>query len=301
MQGLLNRIRLSADEIDVRPALDSDRSILNQLTERSRRVHFNLEWWTFDRWLYPDRASDAIWLAHHHAQPIGLLLAPTDQSPVAWLRASAIADEYQAGPIFAALLERAITQLHSLAVEKIVSLAYPDWLAQLLPDADFKPLTEVITFRKNDRTLPRLADRPAPAASIRRAAWPDVEAITANDRAAFDPVWWHSAQAIAHILKMVPHFIVAEVAGRVVGHAFSDLYGGQGHLIRLAVHPDYQRQGIGQQLLIETLQFLIASGAYPLTVNTQIDNLPSQALYRRHGYRAANQPVRVLQRSLNAR
>ena len=85
----------------------------------------------------------------------------------------------------------------------------------------------------------------------------------------------------------------------MVGHAFSDLYGGQGHLIRLVVHPAYQRLGIGEQLLLDSLRYQIEWGAYPITLNTQSDNTASQALYRRYGFQPTGRPVAVMQRWLS--
>ena len=295
MQNWLNRSRLRADELEVRPALQSDQPAIYRLTESNHHVHFNLDWWTFDHWLYPDRASDAIWLATHRTEVLGLLLAPVDESPTVWLRAMAIADGYPVEPILVALLERVLPTLRAAGINQVTALAHPEWLADWLPTAQFTALTEVITFRKDDRNLARPAGRTL-AAIIRPATPQDIPAIVVNDRAAFDPVWWHSSKSIAHALQVVSHFSVAEFEGQVVGHAFSDLYGGQGHLIRLAVHPTFQRHGLGEQLAIEALNYQIAVGAFPFTVNTQSDNLPSQALYRRLGYWNVGQPVRVLQR-----
>jgi ribosomal-protein-alanine N-acetyltransferase len=292
MHSLLNRSPLSADQIDVRPAFLSDRSAINALTENNQRVHFNLDWWTFDNWLYPDRPSDAIWLAQDGRQLVGLLLAPFDNSPTIWLRSIAIANGYAADPIFTALLARVRTHLPALAINQLTALAHPQWLADLLPRVNFEPLTEVMTLRKSDRALPNRAR--LATAFIRTARLDDVPAITANDRAAFVPVWWHSSTLIAHILHTVSHFVVAELDGQIVGHAFSDIYGGQGHLIRLVVHPDYQGRGIGEQLLLESLDYQMRLDAYPFTLNTQIDNLPSQSLYRRYGYRTIGRPVHVM-------
>jgi len=158
---------------------------------------------------------------------------------------------------------------------------------------NFAVHNEIVTLRKNDRALPEI--NCAPEASIRPAVFTDVPLIAANDCAAFDRVWWHSEMATLHILQTVSHFVVAEVDGRVVGHAFSEVYGGQGHLIRLVVDPAYQRRGIGEQLLVESLRTQIALGAYPLTLNTQIDNAAAQALYHRYGFQPAGRPVKVMQ------
>ncbi len=297
MQSLLNRSSLTADALDVRPALADDRSAIYQLSETSHRVHFNLDWWTFDNWLYPDRPSDAIWLAHYRHALVGLILAPLDASPAVWLRSIAIANTMSADPIFTALLDHATPHLHAHGANQITVLAHPEWLAGLLARSNFAPLTEVVTYRKSDRLLPDPAR--VPDAIVRHATLNDAPAIAANDRAAFDPVWWHSITSIEHILRTVSHFAVAEINGRVVGHAFSDVYGGQGHLIRLVVHPEFQGRGIGELLLIEALEYQRSVNAYPFTLNTQIDNQPSQALYRRYGYREVGRPVRVMQRPID--
>jgi ribosomal-protein-alanine N-acetyltransferase len=176
-------------------------------------------------------------------------------------------------------------------------LAHPEWLANGLPRVQFTRATEIVTFRKSDRALP------SPArignALIRAAEMGDVPAITLNDRAAFEPLWWHSENSIEHIRRTVAHFVVAQIDDRVVGHAFSDVYGGQGHLIRLVIHPDFQGHGLGEQLLIESLKYQLSLDAYPFTLNTQANNLSSQALYKRYGYRVVGRPVQVMERIMS--
>jgi [ribosomal protein S18]-alanine N-acetyltransferase len=292
MQSFLNRSSLTVEEISVRPAQLSDRAAIYRLTENNHRVHFNLDWWSFDQWLHADRPSEAIWLAFDHEELIGLLAAPFEQSPVVWLRSMAIGNGYPAAPIFTALFTHARSVLLAQEAERVAVMAHPEWVDDLTQKLSFTQYNEVVTLRKSDRMVPDLTG--SPAANIRLAAPRDVALIAENDRAAFDVVWWHSAASLAHILQTVSHFVVAEIDDRVVGHAFSDVYGGQGHLIRLVTHPDYQRRGIGEQLLRESLLYQVAVGAYPMTLNTQVDNTASQALYRRYGYQLNGRPVRVM-------
>jgi ribosomal-protein-alanine N-acetyltransferase len=299
MQRFMRPVRLRADEIEVRPAQSSDQVAIGDLTENNRHTHFNLDWWTFEDWLYPDRSSDAIWIAQHDTQPIGVAAIPIDDSPVAWIRSAAVADSYEPQSIFDALIDRATSHLRAQGVSSIVSIAFPDWYAAILTAAKFTPVVNVISLRKDDRSIPGSAAPSMPDVATRPARSNDIRAIARNDRAAFDSVWWYSEKSIAHLLPIVAHFIIAEVDGQVVGHAFSDMYGGQGHLIRLAVHPDFQQRGIGERLLIESLRYQVAAGAYPLTVNTQGNNLPSQKLYQRFGYRSIGVPVRIMQRSIS--
>ncbi len=293
MQGLLNRASLTADAIDVRPALLSDRAAIHRLTENAHRVHFNLDWWSFDQWLYADRPSEAIWLAYDQQELIGVLAAPFEQSPIVWLRSIAIANSYPADPIFTALFNHARSILLAYGVERVAVLAHPEWVSDLTARMNFTLYNEIVTMRKSDRAIPEPTH--ARVARIRPAMPDDIPVITANDRASFDAVWWHSAASLEHIMKAVSHFVVADIGDRVVGHAFSDVYGGQGHLIRLVVHPAYQQRGIGEQLLVESLQYQNQLGAYPFTLNTQIDNLASQALYRRYGYQLNGRSIKVMQ------
>jgi [ribosomal protein S18]-alanine N-acetyltransferase len=297
MQGLLKHVRPGAEAIDVRPAQLADRAAIHQLTENHHRVHFNLDWWSFDQWLHADRPSEAIWLAFDREELIGLLVAPFEQSPVVWLRSIAIGHGYPASPIFTALLAHTRLTLLAQGVERVALMAHPDWVDDLTQRLSFTQYNEVVTMRKSDRVVPDLAR--SAAAKIRLAAPHDVPMIAENDRAAFDVVWWHSAASLEHILQTVSHFVVAEIGDRVVGHAFSDVYGGHGHLIRLVVHPAYQGRGIGAQLLSESLKYQSEAGAYPFTLNTQVDNVASQALYRRYGYQLTGRPVRVMQSAVN--
>ena len=75
-------------------------------------------------------------------------------------------------------------------------------------------------------------------------------------------------------------------AGRVISSASSFI-------------PDFQGHGFGEQLLIESLKYQLSRDAYPLTLNTQIDNLSSQALYKRYGYRVVGRPVQVMKRVMS--
>lgn len=298
MQNFMRPVRLKTDEIEIRPATLADRSAIDDLTENNHHTHFNLDWWTFDDWLEPNRPSAAIWIAQHLHEPIGVVAIPLDASPFAWIRSAAIADRYEPRSIFAALIDYTAPHLRSNGVQTLASIAYPEWYAGLLDASQFTPLIQIISFRKDDRAIAASTAASTPDVTTRPARSGDIPAIVVNDRAAFDEVWWYSEKSIAHLLPMIANFIVAEIEGRVVGHAFSDIYGGQGHLIRLAVHPNYQRRGIGEKLLIESLRYQVAAGAYPLTVNTQINNLSSQKLYRRFGYRVSGVPITLMQKSI---
>src|SRR5512139_644248 len=156
MQGFLSRASLTVEAIAVRPAQLADRVAIHRLTENHHRVHFNLDWWSFDQWLHGDRPSEAIWLAFDQQELIGLLAAPYEQSPVVWLRAIAMANGHSAAPVFAALFTHARSVWRAYGAEQVAVLAHPAWVGDLTLRANFTLYNEIVTMRKSDRGVPDL-------------------------------------------------------------------------------------------------------------------------------------------------
>jgi len=275
----------------MRPATLADRAALTGLTEHARRTHFHLDWWSVEDWI--KESTSGAWVALNGKQIAGTLIAPLEDAPIAWVRLIAIADDYASDDILTALFSVALESLQAAGIESLACLSHPDWLIKRLPRLGFTPFIDVTHYRKDDRSIP---DTDAPEVTIRPVTPGELPTVLANDRAAFDPIWWHTLASLQRILRDAADFIVAELDGRIIGHAFSDLYSGQGHLIRLAVHPAYQKRGIGARLLAEALTHLLAAGAYPLTLNTQVDNYTSQSLYRRFGFHPTGDSTTVMMR-----
>lgn len=87
-------------------------------------------------------------------------------------------------------------------------------------------------------------------------------------------------------------FIVAEIQGQVVGyimcrleHGFSDLkklrFARKGHIISVAVMPDFRNLGIGYSLVEQSLQALSAHQADESYLEVRTNNLPAINLYRK--------------------
>ena len=113
----------------------------------------------------------------------------------------------------------------------------------------------------------------------------DIPAVQAIDRAAF-PVPWPPS-AYDHELHHSPHsrLWVAEEDGRVVGFAVLWLILDEAHVATIAVHPDFRRRGIGQQLLQTMLAAARAAKMRLITLEVRAGNAAAQALYRRFGFR----------------
>ena len=82
-------------------------------------------------------------------------------------------------------------------------------------------------------------------------------------------------------------YLVARVGPTVVGYAGLLMIADDGHVATVAVHPDWQGQGVATRLLAELVQGALGLGANQLTLEVRVSNLAAQAIYRRFGFAPA--------------
>ncbi|RLF16495.1 MAG: ribosomal-protein-alanine N-acetyltransferase [Thermoprotei archaeon] len=81
-------------------------------------------------------------------------------------------------------------------------------------------------------------------------------------------------------------FIVAEYDKHVVGYVIGTLrWDVVGHIINIAIHPDFRRKGIGEVLMKEVMKALKKKGATMFRLEVRISNIPAQCLYEKLGFR----------------
>jgi len=86
-------------------------------------------------------------------------------------------------------------------------------------------------------------------------------------------------------------FLVAEENDQVVGYAMCRIERGiiglkkKGHLISLAVLPEYQRRGIGYALMQEVMQAMFLYDATEIFLEVRVSNIPAINLYKKMGFR----------------
>ena len=89
---------------------------------------------------------------------------------------------------------------------------------------------------------------------------------------------------------------MAEVQGRTVGFGITTtgLSGNYAHLIRVAIHPDFQGRGLGRQLVVDAVRFARELSAPGLALNTQASNRVSRRLYESLGFRQTGHTLAVM-------
>lgn len=120
--------------------------------------------------------------------------------------------------------------------------------------------------------------------TIRAARPADLRALLEVDARCFGPFWRYDRRHMDHFV-VLGRLALAEVGGQAVGYTLCTLHGDEGLLGRLCVVPESRRKGIGSALVHDAVEHVWASGGRNLTLSTQTDNAPSQALYRREGFR----------------
>lgn len=138
---------------------------------------------------------------------------------------------------------------------------------------------------------------------IRRAHSADRPRVLALDHLAFDPFWQLDEAGLIDALNATPRarFRVAvgarpdpTVATGILGYAITGRAGGHGFLQRLAVHPSWQRRGVGRALVLDGLVWLQRRGVDRASVNTQLENRKALALYEGLGFRREPRGLSVL-------
>jgi ribosomal protein S18 acetylase RimI-like enzyme len=77
---------------------------------------------------------------------------------------------------------------------------------------------------------------------------------------------------------------VENEAGELVGVVLTTHDGRKGWINRLAVHPDYRRQGLGRRLIREAEQVLHNQGLHIIAALIEHENAASLALFQQAGY-----------------
>lgn len=134
-----------------------------------------------------------------------------------------------------------------------------------------------------------------PPIPLRRGFRAYRRAILDLDHRAFGEFWRLDEMSFAEALTATPA-VRFRVAGTrpLAGYAITGLAGPIGYLQRVAVHPHRQRQGIGQALVADALQWLANRGASRAVVNTQVGNQNALKLYESMGFRLEPEGLAVL-------
>ena len=275
----------------VRPARQEDKGRILALLQRAERRHLHVDWRLPGDWLKMGVfvVAEGVQEASPAAgELVACLATGADPPPAAWVRVVALDGGLQDRSLLPALFNAALPRLRRSGVDPLGWLPQRSWPRPWLHDVGFQVINEVETFLKDDLYIPDDVRLP-PAVAVRAVCPADMPRLAAIEEAAFDPLWRHSAEALARAQSQSISFDVAELDGRVVGFQYSVPGDEEGtvHLVRLTVSPDAQRRGVASCLLAAAIDAYRQRDLCRISLNTQRDNVPSKRLYRKFGFRAA--------------
>jgi [ribosomal protein S18]-alanine N-acetyltransferase len=264
--------------LQVRAVDESDRRLVASLLATSRWRHQHLDWQE------PlDLLGQQPYLVAEGASSFaGCLACPEGPSGVAWVRVLGLAMGVEAATVWEALWQEARARLALARVQHGACLVSGSWQRPLLERSGFRETNAVIFYDRSTRHLPEAG--PGPAA-MRPLEPGDLDRVSDLDQQAFGRLWRIGRSTLEIAFRQAADASVAEIDGQLAGYQLTTLSPLGAHLARLAVDPRWQGRGIGAALVAGMLHRLHERGTTRITLNTQADNLASQELYRRLGFR----------------
>jgi [ribosomal protein S18]-alanine N-acetyltransferase len=220
-------------------------------------------------------------------QLLAFLLATSLIPPCAWMGGFGVAwsEHRQSRDLLDALLPRWRDLVCSRGATRIYYSGFDpdnDWLRAPLLAYGFRPIMLLRSYDKFDYLCPGQGNQDV---LIRDFAPDDLPALLDIENAAFEPLWRHDAAEFLDIAAEYPFFVVAVTTeGEVAGYQFSSCDGGLGYLVRIAVHPHYQGQGVATRLMAESMRYFAAQHVHRILLNTEEANTRAHRLYEWFGF-----------------
>jgi ribosomal-protein-alanine N-acetyltransferase len=123
---------------------------------------------------------------------------------------------------------------------------------------------------------------------IREMTLADVPVVLQIDQLSFPLPWPERSYRFELTRNPSSHLMVAEAdqaaSNSVIGFIGSWLLADEVHISTLAVHPEFRRQGTGEQLLLTLLHWAVNRGAEIATLEVRISNQAAIRLYQKFGF-----------------
>jgi ribosomal-protein-alanine N-acetyltransferase len=121
--------------------------------------------------------------------------------------------------------------------------------------------------------------------TYRRMELSDIDRILEIERQSFAAPWSRTAFEGELTKNHFARYIVAEMDGRVVGHAGMWIIIDEAHITNIAIDPAYRGRKIGENLLRQMMRLALLNGAERMTLEVRVSNHAAQRLYNKLGFR----------------
>ena len=122
---------------------------------------------------------------------------------------------------------------------------------------------------------------------IRQMTFDDIPAVHEIDLLSFTLPWPERSFGFELWGNPVSRCWVAEKDGRIAAMLVLWFIIDEAHVATIAVHPDFRRQGIGEQILLHALRAAREEGARRAFLEVREGNVAAQSMYKKYGFEVA--------------
>lgn len=275
------------NQFSIRPVRLEDRNIIQSLIENHEYYHHHLDWRSPLDWL-GDKPY-IILTSVDEAQ--AALACPPRPEGIGWIRLFVVSRMITPGFAWRSLLSEAIRIGKDSGVATLAGLGFMRWFCDLLETSGFAHTQNVVGL---SRKVPAfIKNEPVSGFIIRSIQVDDLPEIASLDARAFDPLWQHPLDSLNDAFNQAGYGSVVTMNEEIVGYQLSTCSTNSAHLARLAIEPRLQNRHLGRALIMDLFQNCLRLGLDHVTVNTQSENQPSLALYRKVGFELSGEKYPV--------
>ncbi len=120
---------------------------------------------------------------------------------------------------------------------------------------------------------------------ISRMTSDDIENVVEIEAEAYGEHHWSKSSFYDEMKNNLAKYYVAKTStGELVGYAGTWHIIDEGHITTIAVKKSYQRQHIGEAIIIQILEDCYSAGIKYLTLEVRVSNLAAIGLYTKYGF-----------------
>lgn len=261
---------------------------ISRFLNQNNQTHLHLDWFSPLDWL----GQHPFLIEKHNEHIQAIMLSAPEVAKSTWVRLFSIKDNVSVQAVWERLLSKTIMMLKDQNINQLGALGFSDWFRDLLLRTNFKEYYQIVVLEWKGDILPKNILRPQ--IDIRLMRLEDLPIIQQIDHLAFSSLWQNSLNGLTKAFNQPGFSTVATQQDRIIGYQISTAITFQGHLARLAVHPDHQGQQVGSGLVMDLLNRMVKNGVRSITVNTQQNNASSLAIYDKLGFKQTQQTIPVL-------
>jgi len=148
-------------------------------------------------------------------------------------------------------------------------------------------LEQIVTYEHNkpQSFLASIANRRQDFVRLNRESGVLASHVVDVDHASFPWLWWNSVAEFSSYIALPNVEVWAGLLdGEVVSYVGFTHYRHWSHLDRIAMHPRFQRRGLGREALHFAVERMVTRGAMRVGLSTQGDNMASRHMYESVGF-----------------